>query len=148
MKLPKNRTSADTLKEARANLNTLTRKIKTEYSSREAVAELETDIRAAMALDHTLIDIAEMLKELGLEIKPDTLGKLLHEFDAKSGIQKRRKNSRVVAPVSDRPVLASRPAASPVVASAPQAPVTSRTDGLDAEAHDKLLEDLDIPNPA
>lgn len=143
MTLPKNHIDLDTLTKARSKLGTVKRKVKTVFSKREAIAELEGEIREAMTLDHTLIDVAKMLKEIGLDIKPEALGKLLRALDTKTGVRKRRTKSKVVTPVSDEAVEPSQPDAAVQESDAQPAAEAPQTDDLDEAAFDKLLDDLD-----
>ena len=73
----------------RAELAALPPKQKTSFSTREAIAELATEIRdARQKLGYSLTDIAALLMQLGHPIEASTLRSYVRESDAATGKKK------------------------------------------------------------
>lgn len=82
MTSPNPRISLSQLEEMRRAFTELTPKQKTQFSNRDAVAELAKDIRHAQEkLSYSLTDIAALLQQHGLAIRPNTLRGYLRDLE-------------------------------------------------------------------
>lgn len=81
MTSPNPRISRSQLEALRTVFTELTPKPKTQFSNRDAVAELAKDIRHAQEkLGYSLADIAALLQQHGLNIRPNTLRGYLRDL--------------------------------------------------------------------
>ena len=86
MNSPNPRISLSQLEAMRTAFAELTPKPKTEFSNREAVADLAKYIRHAQEkLGYSLTDIAALLQQHGLAIRPNTLRGYLRTLETEAG---------------------------------------------------------------
>lgn len=99
------RISATVLEQIRAKLAALPPKPKADYSGREAIAKIKTDIHHAMSLGYTITEIAAMMKEEGLHLGAGTASSYLRELEPKPDTRKQSTKPKAVSaakPALDR----------------------------------------------
>lgn len=117
MTSPNPRISLSQLEEMRRAFTELTPKQKTQFSNRDAVAALAKDIRHAQEkLGYSLTDMAELLQQHGLAIRPNTLRGYLRDLEKNAEDVRNAKaatrSSRAGRAASGAPA-APQPASSP-----------------------------------
>lgn len=94
-----------------ASLANLSRKDSKEVSRKTAAALLKSQVKAARARGATWAEIAEVLKEQGLDISVKTLSRVLDEDKKEKAVKKDTKMTKGAAPAKASVVVAPPPGA-------------------------------------